>query len=162
MCGRFALSQRASVYADWFGAGLVLTEELEANYNVAPTDPVYAVADHEGERQLGSFRWGLIPWFAKDRKIGARHINARVETVATKPSFKDSFISKRCIVPADGFYEWKPMAKGKLPHYIHSPDDGPLAINYNGMRDGHSSVISTCRTPSSNDHGATHVDCSEQ
>lgn len=130
MCGRFALSQSPSAYADWFGAGMVMTEELAPNYNVAPTDPVYAVADHEGDRQLGSFRWGLIPWFAKDRKVAARHINARIETVATKPSFKDSFAKKRCLIPADGFYEWQemPEGKGKLPHFIHSADGGPLAF----------------------------------
>jgi len=130
MCGRYVLSQRASVYADWFGAGVVKTEELAPNYNVAPTDPVYAVAEYEGERQLGSFRWGLVPWFSKDRKTAARHINARVETVATKPSFKDSLVSKRCLVPADGFYEWQRMPddKGKLPHFIHSASAEPLAF----------------------------------
>ncbi|MEE8332186.1 MAG: SOS response-associated peptidase [Acidimicrobiia bacterium] len=128
MCGRFVLSQRASVYADWFGAGVIKTEELAPNYNVAPTDLVYAVAEYQGDRQLGSFRWGLVPWFSKDRKTAARHINARVETVATKPSFKDSFTTKRCLVPADGFYEWQRMDKGKLPHYIHSTDGGPLAF----------------------------------
>ncbi len=128
MCGRFVLSQRASVYADWFGAGVIKTEELAPNYNVAPTDLVYAVAEHHEDRQLGSFRWGLVPWFSKDRKTAARHINARVETVATKPSFRDSFTTKRCLVPADGFYEWQRMDKGKLPHYIHSTDGDPLAF----------------------------------
>ncbi len=128
MCGRFVLSQRASVYADWFGAGVIKTEELAPNYNVAPTDLVYAVAEYQGDRIFGSFRWGFVKLFSNDRKTAARHINARVETVATKPSFKDSFTTKRCLVPADGFYEWQRMDKGKLPHYIHSTDGGPLAF----------------------------------
>jgi putative SOS response-associated peptidase YedK len=130
MCGRYALSQSPSAYADWFGAASILTEELAPSFNVAPTDPVYAVAEHHDERQLGTFRWGLIPWFAKDRKGAARNINARVETVATKPTFKYSFANRRCLIPADGFYEWKPMGegKGKLPHYIYATDGGPLAF----------------------------------
>lgn len=130
MCGRYALSQSPSAYADWFGADAVKTEALAANYNVAPTDPVYAAAEYHGERQLGSFRWGLIPWFAKDRKSAARSINARVETVATKASFKDSFGRRRCLIPADGFYEWQRLGegKGKLPHYIYASDGGPLAF----------------------------------
>jgi putative SOS response-associated peptidase YedK len=132
MCGRFTLTQSPSIYADYFGVEAVKTEALASNYNVAPTDPVYAVATRESERQLGVFRWGLIPWYAKDRKVAARHINARVETVATKASFKDSFVRKRCIVPADGFFEWEPkQGKGKLPHYIHQ--DGGAPIGFAGL-----------------------------
>lgn len=130
MCGRYALSQSPSVYADWFGAGIVKTEELAPNYNVAPTDPVYAVIEHDDERRLGSLRWGLVPWFSKDRKGAARNINARLETVAVKPTFRESFVKRRCIIPSDGFYEWKqmPEGKGKLPYFIHSADGGPLAF----------------------------------
>ncbi len=101
---------------------------LSSSYNVAPTDSVYAVAEHDGERLLGAFRWGLIPWWAKDRKIGARNINARAETAAEKPAFRDSFVKRRCLIPADGFYEWQRLPKGKLPHYIHRADDRPLAL----------------------------------
>ncbi|NIS35595.1 MAG: SOS response-associated peptidase, partial [Actinobacteria bacterium] len=106
-----------------FGAEPVVAEALKPSYNVAPTDEVYAVAEHEGTRQLGTFRWGLIPFWAKDRKIAARHINARAETVATKPAFRDSFASRRCIVPADGFYEWEKRDDGsKLPHFLFPSD----------------------------------------
>lgn len=129
MCGRYALTQSPSAYADWFGVDVVKTEALAPNYNVAPTDPVYAVAEHDDERQLGTFRWGLLPWFAKDRRSAAKHINARIETVAEKASFKDSFARKRCLIPADGFYEWERReGKGKLPHYIYSEPGTPLAL----------------------------------
>lgn len=130
MCGRFTLSQDPDVYATYFGADAVRTEALAPSYNVAPTDPVYAVAEHDGERLLGSFRWGLIPWFAKDRKVAARNINARVETAAEKPTFRDAFAKRRCLIPADGFYEWEKLGegKGKLPHYIYATDRTPLAF----------------------------------
>ncbi len=128
MCGRFVQSHDASFYADVFQVESIRTEMLSSSYNVAPTDSVYAVAEHDGERLLGAFRWGLIPWWAKDRKIGARNINARAETAAEKPAFRDSFVKRRCLIPADGFYEWQRLPKGKLPHYIHRADDRPLAL----------------------------------
>ena len=129
MCGRFTLTQPPDVYAGYFGVDLVKTEALAPSYNVAPTDPVYAVAEHDGQRLLGTFRWGLIPFWASDRKIAARHINARVETVAEKAAFKDSFERKRCLIPADGFYEWERIPdKPKLPHFIYAADGGPLAF----------------------------------
>ncbi|MBT8198081.1 MAG: SOS response-associated peptidase [Acidimicrobiia bacterium] len=128
MCGRFVQAQPLDVYASAFGVDIVKTESLKPSYNVAPTDPVYAVAEYHGDRILGSFRWGLVPWFSKDRKAAARHINARVETAAVKPSFRDSFAKRRCLIPADGFYEWEPKDKGKLPHYIYPADHEPMAF----------------------------------
>lgn len=129
MCGRFVQAQDPTAYARIFGAEPVVTASLEPSYNVAPTDEVYAVAEHHGERRLGTFRWGLIPFWAKDRKIAARHINARAETVDTKPAFKDSFVSRRCIVPADGFYEWEKRDDGsKLPHFLFPSDREVLAF----------------------------------
>jgi putative SOS response-associated peptidase YedK len=129
MCGRFVQAQTPDVYARFFGAEPVVTEALAPSYNVAPTDAVYAVAEHDGERQLGTFRWGLLPFWAKDRKMAARNINARVETAADKPAFRDSFASRRCLIPADGFYEWERKEKGgKLPHYVHAEGAAPLAF----------------------------------
>ncbi|MDX1689449.1 MAG: SOS response-associated peptidase [Acidimicrobiia bacterium] len=129
MCGRFVQSQDPAAYARLFGAEVVVTESLEPSYNVAPTDRVYAVAEHDGVRRLGTFRWGLIPFWAEDRKIASRHINARAETVDTKPAFRDSFASRRCIVPADGFYEWERRDDGsKLPHYLHPTDAEAFAL----------------------------------
>jgi putative SOS response-associated peptidase YedK len=128
MCGRFVQSHDANFYADAFQVETIRTDNLPVSYNVAPTDAVYAVAEHDGARLLGSFRWGLIPWWAKDRKSGARNINARAETAAEKPAFRDSFAKRRCLIPADGFYEWQRLPKGKLPHYIYRADRQPLAL----------------------------------
>jgi putative SOS response-associated peptidase YedK len=129
MCGRFVQAQSAQSYADHFGSVVSLDEELKPSWNVAPTDRVLAVAEHDGERRLGSFRWGLVPWFADSPKVGSRHINARAETVATARSFKRYFTDRRCIIPADGFYEWERLeGGGKLPHFIRRSDGDPLAL----------------------------------
>jgi putative SOS response-associated peptidase YedK len=129
MCGRFVQAQTPDVYARFFGAEPVVTEALAPSYNVAPTDQVYAVAEHDGARLLGTFRWGLLPFWAKDRKMAARNINARVETAAEKPAFRASFKARRCLIPADGFYEWERKEKGgKLPHFIHGRDGGLIAF----------------------------------
>ena len=128
MCGRFVQTQSAETYAEYFSVGDILADPQPPSWNVAPTDTVYAVAEHSDQRQLGTFEWGLIPWWAKDRKIAAKHINARVETIADRAAFRDSFREKRCIIPADGFYEWEKKEKGKLPHYIYRSTGDPLAL----------------------------------
>lgn len=147
MCGRFVQAEPVDYYADFLGAATVKTESLDKSWNVAPTDSVYAAAEFQGERQLGAFKWGLLPFWAKDRKMAARNINARAETVAEKPAFRDSFARKRCIIPADGFYEWEPKERGKLPHYIHAADGKPLAFAglWSSWRDPETSErIKTC------------------
>ncbi len=128
MCGRFVQVEKPEFYAEHFGAQFVRTETLKQSYNVAPTKRIYAVAVHEGARVLTTLRWGLIPSWAKEAKIGARTINARSETVADKPMFRSSFAQRRCLIPIDGFYEWQRMAKGKLPHYIYAVDGMPLPV----------------------------------
>ena len=128
MCGRFVQAEDARHYAEYFQVDVVKAEDLAPSYNVAPTDRVYAVAGFEDQRMLGTFKWGLLPWWAKDRKMAARNINARMETVAERPAFRDSFQHHRCLVPADGFYEWQPRPKGKLPHYIYAANRKPLAF----------------------------------
>ena len=128
MCGRFVQAHDAAFYADAFQVETIRSDVLPVSYNVAPTDRIYAVAEHEGSRVLSSFKWGLIPWWAKDRKIAARNINARAETAGEKPAFRDSFLKRRCLIPADGFYEWEKLPKGKLPHYIYRTDGKPLAF----------------------------------
>ncbi len=130
MCGRYVSASDPEALARYFDATLGDTV-LPPNYNVAPTTDVYAVvAGRDGTRRLTVVHWGLIPAWAKDRRIGQRMINARAETLATKGSFKPLFRSHRCLVPADGFYEWKavPGAKRKQPYYIHRPDGEPLAM----------------------------------
>ena len=100
------------------------------NFNVAPTTDVLAVFNPDGTRRLDRFRWGLVPRWAKDLKIGSRMINARAETVAEKNSFKPALKKRRCIISADGFYEWQKLAgtKSKQPMYIHRPDGEPFAF----------------------------------
>jgi putative SOS response-associated peptidase YedK len=128
MCGRFVQVERPEFYAEHFGTDFVRSETITPSWNVAPTMNVYAVAQHEGDRILTSFRWGLVPFWAKDRKIGSRAINARIETATEKPMFKDSFAKRRCLIPVDGFYEWERKQKGKLPHYIHATNGAPLSV----------------------------------
>jgi putative SOS response-associated peptidase YedK len=126
VCGRYVIAQDVDAYARFFGVDKIRTEMLAANYNVAPTDSVYAVVDHEESRLLGAFRWGFIPFWAKSPSGG--QINARAESVAEKAMFRDSFARRRCIIPADGFYEWQLMERGKLPHYIYLRDGSPMAF----------------------------------
>ncbi len=128
MCGRIVQAQPPEVYAQYFHVDVVKAEALKPRWNVAPTTDVYAVAEHDHQRMLGTFRWGFIPWWAKDPKIGNRAINARLETLDTKPMFRESFEHRRCLIPADGFYEWQKLDKGKLPHYVHAKDGDPLPL----------------------------------
>jgi putative SOS response-associated peptidase YedK len=126
MCGRFSITGDVDFYAEYFGVDEVVTERLEPNWNVAPTDPVYVVAEHDGVRSLGSMRWGLVPHWAKDTR--SIHINARSETVATTPAFRDSFAGRRCLIPADGFYEWEPAEEGRTPHWVYRADGYPMVF----------------------------------
>lgn len=130
VCGRFVSSSKPDELAGYFAAEVTPGAELAANWNVAPTSEVYVV-HHDGRaRRLDAFRWGLLPPWAKDRSVGARMINARAETLADKSAFRQAFARRRCIVPADGFYEWTKVAghKRKQPWYIHRPDGEPYAF----------------------------------
>jgi putative SOS response-associated peptidase YedK len=104
--------------------------DLGPRYNVAPTQPIEVVVQREDGRFVELHRWGLVPSFAKSLSIGSRHINARAETIATTPAFRASFAKRRCLIPADGFYEWRrePGGKRKQPFLIHAADDRPLAF----------------------------------
>ncbi len=130
MCGRFVSSSTPDQVAAYFGVEQVGETLLEPSYNVAPTNDVYVVLESGGIRRLEAFHWGLVPFWAKDPKIGNRMINARAETVADKNAFRTAFRKRRCIVPADGFYEWtkKPGQDKKQPMYIHHPDGEPFAF----------------------------------
>jgi putative SOS response-associated peptidase YedK len=128
MCGRFTLTVSAGKVADFFG--LKNVPEVAPRYNIAPTQPVLAIAaaaDNSG-RQVTWCRWGLVPFWADDPKIGNRLANARADGVATKPSFRAAFKSRRCLVIADGFYEWKATGKKKQPHYFQLKDGQPFAF----------------------------------
>ena len=132
MCGRFVSSSSAEDISRYFGVAEVSEQALEhsPNYNTAPTTDVFVVYSDGSTRRLDTFHWGLVPRWAKDIKIGNRLINARAETVAEKPSFRAAFKKRRCILPADGFYEWnRPEgAKRKQPWYIQRPDGEPFAF----------------------------------
>ncbi len=130
MCGRIVQAEEPERYAEWFRVDRIVAGPRPRSWNVAPTTEVYAVVDHEGERLLGTLRWGLVPFWAKDPRIGSRLVNARAETLATRPAFRDPFRHRRCLVPADGFYEWERREgrRGKVPHYVYGRDGRPLAL----------------------------------
>jgi putative SOS response-associated peptidase YedK len=118
MCGRYTLATPAQVVAEHFG--LAEVPELAPRFNIAPTQSVATVRrSADAETPVLEFRrWGLIPSWAKDPGIGSRMINARVETAAEKPAFRAAFRRRRCLLPADGFYEWKPHPKRRRPHHV--------------------------------------------
>ena len=129
MCGRFVAISDPDGLVKFFTIDERKADELPPSYNVAPTDPVYAVAAHDDRRLLVTFRWGLVPHWADSPKVAATMINARAETVADKPAFRDSLRRRRCLIPADGFYEWTKDAQGgKQPHFITAAAGGPLAL----------------------------------
>lgn len=129
MCGRFVAGSPPVLLAEHFDVDEVRVDDVPPSWNVAPTERVLAVAEHGGRRLLGSFRWGLVPSWAKDDTGGARLINARAETLAAKPAFREAFARRRCIVPADGFYEWRRTAGArKQPVLVARPDGTPLAL----------------------------------
>ncbi len=120
MCGRFALTIHPRLLAELFGLA-VIPAEMPARYNIAPSKPVAAIVAQEssGGRELWWLRWGLIPHWAKEESMGRKLINARAETVVEKPAFREAFRMRRCLIPADGFYEWQAAAGGKQPYFIH-------------------------------------------
>ena len=126
MCGRYRLSRRKQIIEEHFDS-VSGEEDWSPRYNVAPTQPVPIIRQHpkEPRRELSLVRWGLIPSWAKDASGAAGMINARSETAATKPAFRDALKSRRCIIPADGFFEWSRAGKTKQP-YCFEVNDGEL------------------------------------
>jgi putative SOS response-associated peptidase YedK len=144
MCGRYASSRRPEDLVEEFEIDSTqVKESLAPDYNVAPTKQVYAVMerppsgadDAAPERQLRTVKWGLVPFWAKDPAIGSKMINARMETVAEKPAFKQPFAKRRCLLPADGYYEWYPTQQKskagkplKQPYFIRPKDGSSMAM----------------------------------
>jgi putative SOS response-associated peptidase YedK len=128
MCGRFTLTAPAQDVAEQFG--LPLFPSLAPRYNIAPTQPVAAVRARTdfATRELVFLRWGLIPAWAPDPSMGARMLNARAETVADKPAYRSAFARRRCLIPADGFYEWRTLAGKKHPVHFRRRDARPFAF----------------------------------
>ncbi len=127
MCGRFTLTVDPDDLREAFGLSAPPSSDLAPRYNIAPSQSVAVIANGES-RALELFKWGLIPSWAKDPKIGNRMINARGETLAEKPSFRTALKKRRCLVLADGFYEWKREGKLKTPMYIQLKDGRPFAF----------------------------------
>jgi len=153
MCGRFVQASSPELLVERFGVDELAAPRHEPSYNVAPRATVYAVRDRGGgggsadrdrkagardgdqsdqedsrRRYLSDLRWGLIPSWAKDPKVGDRMINARAESLADKPAYERAFRRHRCLVPAEGFYEWQRRGSGKQPMFIHRRDGEPMAF----------------------------------
>ncbi len=131
MCGRFTLKTPASSWVEQLFAGIRFLDlpENPPRYNIAPTQPILAIVQTENGHKADWFRWGLVPGWADDPAIGNKMINARSETLSEKPSFRRAFEHRRCLIVADGYFEWRKLdAKTKKPYWIHRPDDQPFLM----------------------------------
>jgi putative SOS response-associated peptidase YedK len=134
MCGRYVMARSTGDLVAAFDVAESFAGDLQPSYNVAPTDEVPLIigrttsADSGAHRELATARWGLVPSWSKDPKSGARLINARMETVTEKPSFRQAAAKRRGLVAADGYFEWQKTSDGKIPTYLHGEDDGILAF----------------------------------
>jgi putative SOS response-associated peptidase YedK len=144
MCGRFSASKSGDELQEEFALSIIRAAPVPS-YNVAPTRSAPVVIN-DGARALDFFRWGLIPWWAKDPGIGAKTINARADTLAEKPAFRDAFRLRRCLVLADGFFEWKWVAGEKVPHFIRlkSGRSMPFAGLWERWRAPEGNPVHTC------------------
>jgi putative SOS response-associated peptidase YedK len=147
MCGRYRLSRRKQIIEEHFHAA-DWQDDWSPRYNIAPTQPVPVIRQHPKEpiRRISTMRWGLVPHWAKDASGAASTINARSETAATKPAFRDPLKSRRCLIPADGFYEWKRTGTSKQP-FCFEVDAGELfafAGLWDEWKDSTGKWIKTC------------------
>ena len=155
MCGRFAFYSPSEAAAALFGVSASV--EVQPRFNIAPTQFIAAIRNGEDAgRELVMLRWGLVPFWAKDPSIGNRMINARAETVAEKPSYRAAFRHRRCIVLADGFYEWRREGDIKTPHFISLASGEPFALaglweSWNDKESGESLQTTTLITTAAND-----------
>ena len=128
MCGRFLVTSSGDAMAQWFNFDD--GPDLTPRYNIAPSQPIPVVrmATAGDNRECVLVRWGLVPSWAKDLSFGAKTINARADTLLEKPTFRNAYRKRRCLVPANGFYEWKKVGKKKQPHVIRPADGNPIAF----------------------------------
>jgi putative SOS response-associated peptidase YedK len=148
MCGRFVQYSPLQTIQQILDVGTVSFEVIP-NYNVAPTQKIITVIKHNNENKLEKLHWGLVPFWAKDISIGSRMINARAETVSQKPSFRNAFRKRRCLIPADGFYEWKGEKGNKQPYYVSIPSGEPFSFaglweTWTDKKTGEESVYKSC------------------
>jgi putative SOS response-associated peptidase YedK len=155
MCGRFAFYSPSEAAAALFGVSASV--EVQPRYNIAPTQFIAAIReDEKRERELVMLRWGLVPFWAKEPSIGNKMINARAETVAEKPAYRAAYRHRRCIVLADGFYEWRREGDVKTPHFISLASGEPFALaglweNWTDKKSGESLQTTTLITTAAND-----------
>ena len=142
MCGRFSQQRPASELAEIFSAEPIV-DDPGPRYNVAPTDEALVVVQREDRRGVTSYRWGLIPHWADSAKVGSRMFNARAETLAGAPAFRDAFQRKRCLVPVECFYEWRREGAVRQPYTIGRADGAPLVLAglWDGWRDPATDVV---------------------
>ncbi len=158
MCGRYASSRRPEDLVSYFEVEEPPEEVLAPSWNVAPTDQVYVVLQRD-TRQLRVLRWGLVPSWSKDAKGAARMINARQESVTTKPAFRKAYTTRRCLVPADGYFEWKAEGAGKQPFYLSTTEPLSMAGLYEHWKSPEGQWLSTCTiitTSAPDDLGEIH------
>ncbi len=127
MCGRYTLSTPVDDLVKVFDVPPV-TFDYEPRYNIAPTQETPVVASDRRGTRMGLMRWGLVPSRAREPSIGSRMINARAETLRTRPAFREAVVARRCLVPADGFYEWAREGSGTVPYWIHDPVRAPMSL----------------------------------
>lgn len=155
MCGRFAFYSPSEAAVALFGVSTSIA--IEPRYNIAPTQFIAAIRDDEDkQRELVMLRWGLVPFWAKDPSIGNRMINARAETVAEKPAYRAAYRHRRCVVLADGFYEWRREGDAKTPWFISLASGEPFALaglweNWTDKESGDSLQTTTLITTAAND-----------
>lgn len=154
MCGRYSITTPLEALTELFDVESGLN--LRPRYNVAPTQDVPVLRLGEAGRELTTMYWGLVPFWAKDKSIGAKMINARSETAAEKPSFRQAYAKRRCLIPADGFYEWKTEGKVKQPWRITMADGAPFAFaglweSWKDKEAGETLVSCTILTTEAND-----------
>ncbi|MGI9291871.1 MAG: SOS response-associated peptidase [Gammaproteobacteria bacterium] len=144
MCGRFAIYSSAGVIVEEFS--LTAAPDIKPRYNVAPGQELLVVLSGGAANVPAFYRWGLVPFWAKDPAIGNRMINARSETLTDKPSFRQAFQCRRCLIPADGFYEWQKTSEGKQPWYIRPEKEQLLAFAglWETWKDTDNNLLHTC------------------
>jgi putative SOS response-associated peptidase YedK len=142
MCGRFAQQRPASELAEIFAAE-PLADDPGPRFNVAPTDEALVVVQREDRRAVVAYRWGLIPHWAENAKVGSKMFNARAETLTSSPAFREALVRRRCLIPVDGFYEWKREGTVRQPYLIGRADGLPLTLAglWAGWRDPSTELV---------------------
>lgn len=146
MCGRYSLFADFRIIEERFGEATFEEEEYEESYNIAPSQMVLSVINDGKKNRLGYLKWGLVPPWAKDAKIGFKMINARAETVHEKPSFREAFKKRRCLIVADSFYEWKRTEERKIPMRIKMKNNDLFAMAglWESWKDAKGDLVHTC------------------